>query len=776
MIKEQTILERLMNTIRRNWVVIAIIGVWLIFSYPYFFKGLVPFPSAYLVDFFPPWSNYYGHPVKNNAMPDVITQIYPWKKLIIESFKMGQVPRWNPYQFAGNPHLANYQSATFSPVNLLFFILPFIDAWSIAILLQPLLAGLFMHLFLRSIKVSNIGSLVGSISFMFCGFIVVWMAYGTLGYAVLYLPLLLYGIECFVQHRIKYSVLVIPVSMVLSFFSGHFQMSVYVVALGFIYGVYRIYLTGKTYRTKMKNVFFMSMLFFAGLVLSLPQIVPTVNFYNQSVRSELFQEGEVIPWSYLISTVAPDFFGNPVTRNDWFGHYAEWASYAGSISLVFALLAIVLALWSVQVRFFALAGLISILLAFDTPLIGWLVTLRFPVLSTSAASRIVVMVSFSVAVLAAIGYDRISLAWKQQYHKKKIFLSTAFFFAAVFTVWILLLKGNLLFLSTMDAEKLSIARRNFVLPSLLVVIALVTIITGFTKNKLLRSICVGYLLFATIVDLLRFAGKWMPFDPRDYVYPEHEGLQYLQKHAGNNRVFGNVYNEALTPFHLSGIEGYDALYIRRYGEFFSSLLDGKIRKPERSVVQFPNDGIYSKRALDLLGVRFLLHAKGDGKNVWAFPYWDYPESFDTPVWSDDQYEIYENKGALPRAFLVYKHEVVVEDQKIIDMLFSDDFDIRSSVVLEKQPVINKEAMQACVTRPPEKVTVDVKTYTPNYLKIFIETPCSGILFLSDNYYPGWSAKLNKSSTEILRADYTFRAIVVPAGQSTVEFYYARWDY
>jgi hypothetical protein len=106
-------------------------------------------------------------PVKNNAMPDVITQIYPWKKLTIDSWKSGSIPLWNPYSFSGTVQAANYQSAVFSPFNLIFFILPFLDAWSLQVLFQPLLAGIGMYVFLRSLSRSRSGSLIGAIGFMF---------------------------------------------------------------------------------------------------------------------------------------------------------------------------------------------------------------------------------------------------------------------------------------------------------------------------------------------------------------------------------------------------------------------------------------------------------------------------------------------------------------------------------------------------------------------------------------------------------------------------------
>ena len=771
-----------MNIIKKYRGIILILAVWILFSRPYFFNGLVPFPSDYLVDFFPPWNQYFGHPVKNNAMPDVITQMYPWKMLTIESWKMGQVPRWNPYQFAGNPHLANYQSAVFAPTNLLFFALPFMDAWSIAILLQPLLAGLFTYLFLIRLKLSKTASVIGGVSFMFCGFMVTWMAYGTLGYAVLYLPLLLYGIERWHQKRDVPSTIIIPLAVVLSFFSGHFQTSIYVFGLGLAYGIFRIFLRDKTEKKVkplpvIKSLLITAGMFSSGIVVGLLQIIPTINFYGQSVRSELFQKGEVIPWQYIVTMIAPDFFGNPVTRNDWFGHYAEWASFAGTVPFMLAVLALVLAWRDARVRFFAAAGLAGLLLAYDTPVIDLVLALRLPVISTSAASRIVVILSFSIAVLAAFGFDHVRTSWERQSNKKKITVFIMTFFIIIVAVWVLLFSGNLLFLSSVDDEKISIASRNFVIPTMLTAFGSFLLRLGYKKNKALRQWVVYVMTFIIFFDLIRFAVKWMPFEPREYLYPEHAGFAHLQKHAGNNRIFGNTFNEALGgTSHLAALEGYDPLYIRRYGEFISALSDGKIRKPERSIVQFPNDGVYSKRALDLLGVRFLMHAKSDARNVWAFPFWQYPESFGSPVWSDDQYEIYENKDALPRAFLVYEYVVAELDEQILDILFSDEFPIGRRVVLEENPSVDRDGMTVCAGNPPEQVTVDVKKYTPNTIFIFVDTPCPGILFLSDNYYPGWSATVNDSPATILRADYSFRAVSIPAGKSDVEFSYARWYY
>lgn len=40
------------------------------------------------------------------------------------------------------------------------------------------------------------------------------------------------------------------------------------------------------------------------------------------------------------------------------------------------------------------------------------------------------------------------------------------------------------------------------------------------------------------------------------------------------------------------------------------------------------------------------------------------------------------------------------------------------------------------------------------------------------HYPKWKVKVNGKEEKIYRADYAFRAVVVPQGESIVEFYYS----
>src|SRR5215207_4437127 len=68
-------------------------------------------------------------------------QFVPWRDYAFDLLRQGQLPLWNPYNGAGAPLLANYQSALLYPLNWISFILPL--AWSMSVLavLHLFLAG-----------------------------------------------------------------------------------------------------------------------------------------------------------------------------------------------------------------------------------------------------------------------------------------------------------------------------------------------------------------------------------------------------------------------------------------------------------------------------------------------------------------------------------------------------------------------------------------------------------------------------------------------------------
>ncbi|MBU1472750.1 YfhO family protein [Patescibacteria group bacterium] len=509
-----------------------------------------------------------------------------------------------------------------------------------------------------------------------------------------------------------------------------------------------------------------------GCIASLPQLAPSIQLYLQSVRSGLHQAIETIPWSYLPTLVAPDILGNPVTRNDWFGHYAEWASYIGVFPLMFAFAPVALDLRNKYVRFYGVLGLLAILTAYQTPIGALLVAAKIPVLSTSALSRTIILFSFAASVLAGIGFEGVQLAWDKK-QKRRIVALVLVFGAFFALLWLSISSGNILFLRAPSAEKLLVARRNLLLPSGLFILSSLYMLSGFVVGRRWRNLLTIAAVGVVVLDMLRFSGKWMPFDPPNYVYPEIPVMSYLSKQSGNWRVFGNLGNEALGTFGVYGVEGYDPLFITRYGKFVTASSNGVIGTPARSTVLFDKQGAYTKRLMDIMGVRYFFHSKGDGRNIWAFPFWKYPDSSGSPVYSDDHYEIYENIHALPRAYIAESYIVAVSDDDLIGRLLDPSMDLRNTVILEEDPNLTKHA-GASTHASAEENQASIERYSPNEVTIITNAKQEAILFLSDAYYPGWNAYVNGQRTKIYRADYAFRAVVVPEGRSTVRFVYENW--
>jgi hypothetical protein len=78
---------------------------------------------------------------------------------------------------------------------------------------------------------------------------------------------------------------------------------------------------------------------------------------------------------------------------------------------------------------------------------------------------------------------------------------------------------------------------------------------------------------------------------------------------------------------------------------------------------------------------------------------------------------------------------------------------------------------------PGPVTpADIIDYSPHRVTVRAEVSEPGWLVLTDAYFPGWHATVNGDEARIVPANYAFRAVPVPAGESTVTFTYEPASY
>jgi hypothetical protein len=135
-----------------------------------------------------------------------------------------------------------------------------------------------------------------------------------------------------------------------------------------------------------------------------------------------------------------------------------------------------------------------------------------------------------------------------------------------------------------------------------------------------------------------------------------------------------------------------------------------------------------------------------------------------PVHAGSEMDVYLNTAALPRALFITEEKVVSDHGEAWEAIHAPTFDPLQTVVLERE---GTRASAPASDRGGQSHIAFVH-YGLNAVALTVESPVSGWLVLSDVYYPGWRATVDGTSTPVLRANYTFRAVSVPAGEHTVE--------
>ena len=134
--------------------------------------------------------------------------------------------------------------------------------------------------------------------------------------------------------------------------------------------------------------------------------------------------------------------------------------------------------------------------------------------------------------------------------------------------------------------------------------------------------------------------------------------------------------------------------------------------------------------------------------------------------------VYENKEALPRAYVVGEAKIVPQSEDVLETLASEEFDARGMVILEEPaPVLSAQSRATF-----ERSTVTYRSMLPENVVLEVRTEGDGFLVLTDQYFPGWKAYIDGKPTKIYRANYLFRAVALPAGQHEIVFRYHPWNF
>lgn len=632
------------------WIIAILIALIAVFFHQTIFFGKVPFPGDSLVSDFQPWrsTSYLGYGaggIPNKAQyPDTIRQIYPWKTLVIRSFKQGKLPLWNPYNFGGAPLLANFQSAALYPLNFLYMLFKQIDAWTILVTLQPILAILFTYLYCRRIHIGILGSWLAAFSYGFSGFMSVWLEYNTVGHVILWLPFLLLAIE----HN---WLLAIAFGNATAILAGHPQVYTYMMALTIIYCFFRS-------KTPLRVLAFTLL----GVGISGIQLIPGIELIANAARSPhdhntLFTKILIQPWQ-LLSLPFPNIFGNPVTRNYWpTDTFVGKVTTIGLVPLFFLFSA--LRRKDSLTKFFLFASGIIVILITANPITYFLYRIPIPLFTSSSPTLMSYLLAFSLSIVCGLGLD----FWMTDAHSVKKLVRR--------TVEVI---GGLLLLYILKTFGLS---PRAILYGGLVSVATLSLFWIAIKFPKIRYHAITLLLVVHIVDLFMFFNRFNPFVPKPLVFPDHPVFEFLHNKS-SDRYWGygtaGIAANFASQYNIFSPEGYDPLYPKSYGQFLynTDKFTNTTRSDAAIESHFGDGGLSNdqkRKLLDALSVRYVLERVENGDNA------KIPHNF-IKVFEFEDWRIFENPNATPRVYTGKGTATIIsyEPEKIIIQTETDMID------------------------------------------------------------------------------------------------------
>lgn len=770
-------------------IAIFLLLTTILFFLPVFTKRTVPLPLNLLVSFYSPW-RYEGYKAPNKPIGfDDIRQMLPYMKFTKESILYGRVPLWNPYIFAGNPHAATLQPAVYYPATIFTTLFPLSDAWTLLIMMQPIIAGFFTYLFLRKLKLSKQAAVIGMLSFAFSGWMISWWEeFLIVVHSIMWLPLAMYAsLLIWEKHRNGYLLLTLALS--LSVLAGFTQSTLYLILTVISWNAW---LWGKNKSTRPLGTIALS--FITTLLVAAVQWIPAAETYLLSPRStedaSYIFANHLLPLTHLVTLFAPDYWGNPGTYNLFGnpGFYQERMIYMGIAPLLLILLAFI-SVKNTTTSFFKWFTLLTFSMVFAIPTSWIWHTLRIPLLAAMQPTRIMMIASFGASVLAAYGFD--------EYMKRRIvrigILPAILIFLIALGGWGWLIWTHIvtkycpfwptasqLLCPILSKQTLftlglyeSITLRNLILPTLTLFGVVLVMVICVRK----RSLLFITLVFIHLLTMGYFAHKYLYFSDRNNLYPDSTMLTEVKKLAGNDRVWGygnaSFENNILAYFDVSTPEGYAPFFPHEFGELMGSIgkqgaIDTSIPRSDVTLKHVSEDermtdNPYRLRLMSLLGVKYIIETKNGEKKDVLTSGQRFPASLFTFAYENENWRVWEYKEALPRAFLASDVRFVPK-KNMGSVLFNPSTNLGNTVLIDEPAPFTSEQQTG-----PKMATVS--SYTSNNVTVKTSSNGPEMLFLSDSYYPGWNAYVDEKLTKIYVADYAFRAVAVPHGDHTVEFRY-----
>lgn len=697
----------------------------------------------------------------------------------------GKMPMWNPYVFGGLPFVDAFHGDILYPLSSLKFFGSLFRMLTYNLIVHIFFSGVFMYLCARQFKLSKMASVMSGVSYMFAGYIVSLVSPWHDGkiFVTALFPLTILFVERGFKSRpfLNFSALGLIIGLII--LTPHAQMAYFTlwsIALYTIFKLILLFREKKAIGALVKPGLLTTYAVLIGLLISAIQFYPGY-IYTQdfSPRSDSKRGWEwATSWSLheeeAFSLLIPEFVGtNTQNAKTYYWGKNAFKDNSETVGIVALFIALFGVFFSRRKESYFFGGLALLALIYGlgatTPIFRVFFHIIPMVKSLRAASMVMFVFSFSIALLAGMGLQYIldksraasgSLSKKFKYalFGLPVFMFLlAFLFSAsgkgMLDLWTSIFYSEAPLMEIQPGvTKMTVAYAN--LPAIqsgawfgfLFTAIAAACVWAYQSGKAGVYVLMIVLLIP-MINGIRFNQRFISVsDPTPYL-SENTLTRFFDNDTTKYRVMNlsqSTYNNLATH----GVElvvGYHGNQLKWYDK----LLGGPALKNQ-----------VNPRLLNLAGAKYLIFPQNQAM----------PENYmgDKPLTTALNFgrgTIAKNDNSFPRVYLVDEYKVYDSLDLIYnDVLFGTD-DLREIVYLEKDPNINLTS-DSSVTD-----SAWVLDYQLDSILIGLDCETDKILVMTDNYYDAWHAYIDGNPAEIYRAYGSFRAVVVPAGSSNVLFKY-----
>ncbi len=689
--------------------------------------------------------------------PSIIHLLVPHYFLVAHIWRSGHLPLWNPYSACGAPLVGDIQATIFSPLRLIFTLSPTMYMYNLSMVLVVVAAAVFTFAFCRQLGLSRPGSILAALAYALCPYQLFYLELLS-GQAYCLFPLASLLFVRAAQTRTWSSFVACGIAATLLIISGHPETSFF--GIFFASLLFSLFiLTGATTRYGVienmgRRITLVSGgLLLAGIVsfcLAAPVLLPFLEYLlNSDCYKYSVDISGYVPWQgVLYHLLQPGFkqaspYLGIVTSCLWPLSLFLKGKPGLMAKCLFGMAAVAFVLMS-------RVGPMDFLLRH--PPFLWLVTVYcvpFFLLALSAMS------GFSLDALLS-SEARTKFGWNRQIAIVALCLVVALAVPAMLHVFhVSLSSGDF----DLILPHMSFDYTNWVRDCILGTLLIAAFCLGNRLKPGYQAVVPVVVLLLAFVGQASLARHSLPIENK-FDYPLVEPIPYLQEKGERMLSVGPhlLRSNTNTVYGVSSLSDFNALFPKRYLQF-AKAAGAKIEM----FAQVFDSSI--SNLSDMASVKYILSQTPVTRAG------DANESFDLVKEEPGRYNLYENRNAMPPAYVVHSYKLADSESAALKATCEKSFDYKQQVVLEtaKFELPANEELVPAANHKTENVSF--KRVGPNATTIGLDLVAKGILTVTDTNYPGWRAFLDGKEIPILKANYLFRAVVVPAGKHEVQFRY-----